>query len=90
MFKHTGVNIVDNINTHEHTVTDLTNGGIRMRRKKKLKTVADVRSTISLDFLADRMVKELANDVGGTVSSVLRAVIRDAYAKREREAAAHQ
>jgi hypothetical protein len=76
---------VDLINTDRYTVTNETGGTKRMKRKKRTKTVADVRSTISLDFLADRMIKELANDVGGTVSSVLRQIIRETYTRKQNE-----
>ena len=44
----------------------------------------------ALDEIAYNQIHEMANNIGGTVSSCLRMVIREAYAKREQKMAARQ
>jgi hypothetical protein len=56
-------------------------------RKKHL---GDFHQTVALDKIAYNQIHEMANNIGGTVSSTLRMVIREAFAKREREIAARQ
>ena len=52
--------------------------------------LGDFHQTVALDEIAYNQIHEMANNIGGTVSSCLRMVIREAYAKREREMAAQQ
>jgi hypothetical protein len=60
-------------------------------KRKKQTTIGDFHTTIALDELAYNQIHEMANNIGGTVSSCMRMIIREAHAKREREAAAaHQ
>ena len=57
---------------------------------KQKKHLGDFHQTVALDEIAYNQIHEMANNIGGTVSSTLRMVIREAYAKREREMAAQQ
>jgi hypothetical protein len=49
-------------------------------------TKIDYRQTISLDKTAYDLIHQMADDIGGSVSSTLRQVIREAYAIKQREA----
>jgi len=57
---------------------------------KRKKNLGDFHQTVALDEIAYNQIHEMANNIGGTVGSCLRMVIREAYAKREREMAAQQ
>ena len=57
---------------------------------KRKKNLGDFHQTVALDEIAYNQIHEMANNIGGTVSSTLRMVIREAYARREREMAAQQ
>ena len=57
---------------------------------KRKKNLGDFHQTVALDEIAYNQIHEMATNIGGTVSSTLRMVIREAFARREREMAAQQ
>jgi len=57
---------------------------------KRKKNLGDFHQTVALDEIAYNQIHEMADNIGGTVSSTLRMVIREAFARRERETAAQQ
>jgi hypothetical protein len=51
--------------------------------EKRLRT--DYRQTIALDEIAWKQIHEMADDIASSVSGTLRILIREAYARKQKQ-----
>jgi hypothetical protein len=51
--------------------------------KKSMRT--DYRQTIALDEIAWKQIHEMADDIASSVSGTLRILIREAYARKQKQ-----